>query len=93
MVDKQKQGKVGKDSNRQGGPYLDSEIQLWNEIKLDRGRKNHLAVFTNTESGNVKAFWQDKDGNLMDKALDEPIPHFGEAKGVMENIFSGKSKP
>lgn len=90
MVKKQRQGKVGKDSNRQGGPYLDSEMQLWGDILDSEGRKNHLAVFTNTESGNVKAFWQDKDGNLMDKALDEPIPHFDEAKGLIENIFSGK---
>lgn len=90
MVKKQRQGKVGLESNRQGGPYLEGEMELWAEIYEKEGRKNHLAVFTNTESGNVKAFWQDKDGNLMDKALDEPIPHFDEAKGIIENIFSGK---
>ncbi|MCL1132703.1 hypothetical protein L2748_23910, partial [Shewanella sairae] len=94
MVNKKKQGKVGKDSNRQGGAYLESEIRLWEDIFEREGRKDHLAVFTNTESGNVKAFWQDRDGNLMDKALDEPIPHFNDAKDIIEKInFKGKSKP
>ncbi|MCU8056472.1 hypothetical protein L5L78_09670 [Shewanella sp. SM34] len=85
-----KQGKVNKASNRQGAEYTEDEQALWGDIELATGKKNHLAVFTNTQSGNVKAFWQDKKGNLVDKVLDEPIPHFNDAKAIINNAFSGK---
>ncbi|MGI2191027.1 hypothetical protein ACRN9V_06030 [Shewanella baltica] len=87
---KKKQSKVNQPSNRQGGEYTEDEQALWNEIRLAGGKKNHLAVFTNTETGQVRAFNQDKDGNLVDKVLDEPIPHFDDAKAIINNAFSGK---
>ncbi|WP_259586492.1 hypothetical protein [Shewanella baltica] len=85
-----KKSKVNQPSNRQGGAYTLDEQALWNEILDAEGRKNHLAVFTNTETGQVRAFSQDKDGNLVDKVLDEPIPHFNDAKAIIYNAFSGK---
>ncbi|MEK2084771.1 hypothetical protein WOB61_19680 [Vibrio parahaemolyticus] len=85
-----KQSKVNQPSNRQGGEYTEDEQTLWGEILNAEGRKNHLAVFTNTETGQVRAFSQDKDGNLVDKVLDEPIPHFNDAKALIDNAFSGK---
>ncbi|MCU8089630.1 hypothetical protein [Shewanella sp. SM21] len=85
-----KKSKVNQPSNRQSAEYTDGEQALWGEILDARGRKNHLAVFTNTETGQVRAFSQDKDGNLVDKVLDEPIPHFNDAKDIINNAFSGK---
>ncbi|WP_330148519.1 hypothetical protein [Shewanella oncorhynchi] len=85
-----KKGKVDQPSNRQGGAYTQDEQALWGEIFDSRGQKNHLAVFTNTQSGNVKAFWQDEKGNLIGKALDEPIPDFNDAKDIINNAFSRK---
>ena len=87
---KKKQSKVNQPSNRQGAEYTEDEQALWGEIFDAEGRKNHLAVFTNTETGQVRAFSQDKDGNLVDKVLDEPIPHFNDAKDIINNAFSGK---
>ncbi|ABN61835.1 hypothetical protein [Shewanella baltica] len=87
---KKKQSKVNQPSNRQGGEYTEDEQALWNEIRLAGGKKNHLAVFTDTETGQVRAFNQDKDGNLVDKVLDEPIPHFNDAKAITNNAFSGE---
>lgn len=87
---KKKQSKVNLPSNRQGGEYTEDEQALWGEIFDAEGRKNHLAVFTNTETGQVRAFSQDKNGHLVDKVLDEPIPHFNDAKAIINNAFSGK---
>ncbi len=85
-----KKGKVNQPSKRQGGEYTEDEQALWGDIELATGKKNHLAVFTNTETGQVRAFSQDKDGNLIDEVLDEPIPHFNDAKDIINNAFSGK---
>lgn len=85
-----KKDKVNQPSTRQGAEYTDGEQALWNEIKLAGGKKNHLAVFTNTETGQVRAFSQDRKGNLVDKVLDEPIPHFNDAKAIIDSAFSGK---
>ncbi|RBP78505.1 hypothetical protein DET47_109187, partial [Shewanella putrefaciens] len=85
-----KQSKVNQLSKRQGGAYTQDEQALWGEIFDADGRKNHLAVFTNTETGKVRAFSQDKDGNLIDKVLDEPIPDFNDAKDIINNAFSRK---
>ncbi|ABN61830.1 hypothetical protein [Shewanella baltica] len=85
-----KKSKVDQPSNRQGGAYTQDEQALWDDIKLAGGKKNHLAVFTNTETGQVRAFSQDKDGNLIDKVLDEPIPDFNDAKAIINNAFSRK---
>ncbi|RBP78501.1 hypothetical protein DET47_109183 [Shewanella putrefaciens] len=86
----EKEAKQSQPANRQGGEYTEDEQALWNDIRLATGKKNHLAVFTNTETGQVRAFSQDKDGNLIDKVLDEPIPDFNDAKDIINNAFSRK---
>ncbi|MCE9854229.1 hypothetical protein [Shewanella chilikensis] len=79
----EKAPKVGQASNHKGGPYQQKEQALWQSIHDKDGKKNHLAIFTNTETGQVRYFWQDKSGNLLPKdgALQEfTIPEFETVK-------------
>lgn len=39
-------------------------------------------------NGQVRAFSQAKEGNLVDKVLDETIPHFNDAKAIINNAFA-----
>lgn len=57
MTRKERQGKVGKPSNRQGGPHTVGEMELWSEIFENDGDKQHLLIHTNTETGLVKTFF------------------------------------
>ena len=81
---KKKAPKVGQASNRKGGPYQQKEQALWQSILDKEGKKNHLAIFTNTETGKVRYFWQDNKGNLLppkEGALQEfTIPEFETVK-------------
>jgi hypothetical protein len=83
---KKKAPKVGQASNRKGGPYEQKEQALWQSILDKDGKKNHLAIFTNTETGKVRYFWQDNKGNLLppkDGALQEfTIPEFETVKST-----------
>ncbi|MCE9786427.1 hypothetical protein [Shewanella chilikensis] len=83
---KKKAPKVGQASNRKGGPYQQKEQALWQTILNNDGEKSHLAIFTNTESGQVRYFWQDDKGNLLppkDGALQEfTIPEFETVKNT-----------
>lgn len=83
---KKKAPKVGQASNRKGGPYQQKEQALWQSIFDKEGKKNHLAIFTNTETGQVRYFWQDNKGNLLppkDGAKQEfTIPEFETVKNT-----------
>lgn len=68
-----KHKKVGKPSNRIGGPYTAQEMDLWQEVKDRRGRKEHMLVHTNSETGVVRVFKQDSQGNFDPK---QPINQF-----------------
>ncbi len=57
--------KVGKPSNRIGGPYTVQEMELWQEVKDNIGRKNHISAHTNTETGQVRVFERDHDGDIV----------------------------
>ncbi len=45
-----KHKKVDKPSNRIGGSYTAQEMELWQEVKDKRGRKQHMSTHTNTET-------------------------------------------
>ncbi|HCD15744.1 MAG TPA: hypothetical protein DEQ41_18790 [Shewanella sp.] len=85
-----KKAKIGQDSNRIGGAYTAGEVDLWGRIEAVEGKKMHLAVFTNTETGQARAFWQDSDGNLVgNPVVDEFIPQFEEAKSLIGKALKG----
>lgn len=88
MKKKEMQGKVGQPSNRQGGPYLEGEMELYQEIRDLGGEKQHLLVHTNTSTGMVKTFVQ-VDGGKIGKKLDEfEMENFKEAKAMIEAHFT-----
>ncbi|WP_412486855.1 hypothetical protein [Shewanella chilikensis] len=67
-------------------PDQQKEQALWQSILDKEGKKNHLAIFTNTETGKVRYFWQDKSGNLLppkEGTLQEfTIPEFETVKST-----------
>ncbi|WP_417764973.1 hypothetical protein [Shewanella chilikensis] len=85
-----KKPRIGKESNRIGGAYTEGEINgLWGKIMEDKGQKMHLAVFTNTETGQVRAFWQDAQGSLVgNPVVNELIPNFNEAKNLISTALN-----
>ncbi len=83
----EKKSKVGQPSGRQGGEYTQAEVDLWSNIESLSGRKKHLASFTNTESGKVKVYQQDRNGKLINKVLEEPIPDFEIKKQLIKQHF------
>ena len=62
--------KVGRASNRIGGPYTAAEMELWQEVYDNGGYKNHISAHTNTETGQVRVFERDHDGEIV-KQIDE----------------------
>mgnify|MGYP000002584265 CR=1 FL=1 len=72
LMCRQKSKKVDEPSNRQGGPYTQNEIDLWKEIRELGGEKRHLSVHTNTDTGLVRVYERDEDGNI-DEMVDEFI--------------------
>lgn len=66
-VMKGKQSKVGKPSNRKGGPYTQKEIDLWKEIERRKGRKQHTFIRANKATNKAEVYEQDKYGNLGKK--------------------------
>ena len=79
--------KVGKPSNRQGGEYTEDEIDLWQEVKDVRGNKRHVSVHTNTETGEVKTYERDDDGEI-ETLLDEfKIENFDEVKSKLKDLL------
>jgi len=77
---KNKTQKIDVPSNRQGGPYTQDEINLWKEIKRNKGDKRHLSIHTNTETGLVRVLERDRKGNII-KELDKfTLNNFDEIK-------------
>lgn len=75
-----KSPKINVPSNRQGGMYLEKEIDLWRKINDMEGQKRHIASFTNTGTGRVVLYEQDNEGNLIKEIFNEIIPNFNEKK-------------
>ena len=78
--------KIGQPSNRQGGPYTQEEIDLWWEVRLKKGNKQHISVHTNT--GRVRVYNRDKRGIVKGDPLDEfKMENFEEMKKVIGEAF------
>jgi hypothetical protein len=87
MKKKEQQGKVGQASNRQGGSYTESEMELWQEIKDLGGNKQHLLVHTNTETGLVRTFTQGDSGQIGEEIDEFKLENFEEAKTAIKEFF------
>jgi hypothetical protein len=72
--------KIGVPSNRQGGPYTQEEIDLWQEVKDMGGKKQHISAHTNTETGRVRVIGRSQDGNVAEMLDDFKIENFSEMK-------------
>lgn len=71
-----KRPKIGKSSNRLGGPYTRDELDLYAFLDERMGMKRLLSVHTNTETGLTRSFERDGLGNIVPssrKPLDEFI--------------------
>ena len=75
-----KHKKVGKPSNRIGGPYTAAEMELWQEIQDKRGRKTHMSAHTNTETGQVRVFERDHKGKIVKQTDEFQLDDFEVAK-------------
>lgn len=84
---KDKANKVGLPSNRQGGAYTDDEIDLWKEVKERKGRKRHVSVHTNTETGTVRTYERDEDGEITSLLDEFEIPNFDEIKTMLKDLL------
>ncbi len=83
----EKSRKVGQPSGRQGGPYTEGEIQLWQEV-LDRsGNKDHYFVHTDTQEGRVRVYRQDDDGQVMEKIDDFYMEDFEAARKIIGEVL------
>ncbi len=88
MKKKELQGKVGQPSNRQGGPYMEGEMEMYGEIRDRDGNKQHLLVHTNTETGLVRTFVQGDEGEIGKKLDEFTMENFEEAKSMIEKHFT-----
>ena len=79
--------KINKPSKRQGGPYRQEEIDLWHEILKKSGKKKHLSVHTNTETGQVKFLERDSKGKIAKKLDDFFINDFDPIKETIMEHF------
>lgn len=61
-----KHDKIGKPSNRIGGSYTAQEMDLWQEVADNGGRKNHMSTHTNTETGQVRVFERNSKGKIVE---------------------------
>lgn len=88
LMTRDKARKIGQPSNRQGGPYTREEIDLWREIRLLKGNKQHLSVHVNTETGMTRVYNRDKRGIVVGEPIDEfRMENFGQLKQVIEEAF------
>ena len=87
LLTRSKLKKIDIPSNRQGGPYTQDEINLWKEIKLDKGNKRHLSTHTNTKTGQVRVFERDEEGNIFETLDDFKIDYFDKLKQSIEEFF------
>jgi len=83
-----KSDKVGVASNRQGGAYTQGELDLWKQIKDTKGNKRHISTHTNTETGQVKVYERDPDGNMTKTLDDFKLDNFDEVKVGINNHFN-----
>ena len=67
---KGKQPRVNKPSNRIGGIYTQSEIDLWENIDDLQGQKQHTFIRANQSTNKAEVFPQDKKGNLGEKIFE-----------------------
>jgi hypothetical protein len=88
MKKKEMQGKVGQPSNRQGGPYQEGEMVMYQEIRDLGGEKQHLLVHTNTTTGMVRTFEQVDGGKIGEKLDEFEMENFKEAKAMIEEHFT-----
>ena len=84
--------KVNQPSNRQGGVYTESEIRLWEGIVQKRGRKRHISTHTNTETGDVRVFERDNEGDITSTLDEFTIDNFNEKREIIDNHFIKKGK-
>lgn len=61
---------MGKSSNRKGGPYTQAEIDLWQNIKDNKGQKRHTFIRVNQATNKAEVYEQDQDGNLIKKIME-----------------------
>ncbi len=84
--------KVGVPSNRQGGAYTQAELDLWKQIEDTKGQKRHISTHTNTETGQVKVYERDPDGEII-KTLDEfKLDNFDAVKDGINEHFTNLQK-
>lgn len=67
MLDKQRQGKIGKESKRIGGPYTEQEIELYQDVFDNDGDKGLISTHTNSNTGEVKVVKADAKGKPVSK--------------------------
>ena len=79
--------KIGQPSNRQGGPYTQGEIDLWREVKLDRGNKEHTFVRVNTTTNQAQVYRQDNRGNLVELIDEFEVEGADQAKAIFREAF------
>ncbi len=82
-----KRDKIGKPSNRIGGPYTAQEMELWQEVQDKRGRKNHMSAHTNTESGQVRVFERNHKGNIVKQTDEFQLDDFAATKKKLIEEF------
>lgn len=84
---KDKANKVALPSNRQGGTYIDDEIDLWKEVQEREGNKRHISVHTNTETGTVRTYERGEDGEIKSLLDEFEIPNFDEIKTSLKDLL------
>ncbi|WP_052730000.1 hypothetical protein [Photobacterium halotolerans] len=82
-----KRTKVGVPSNRQGGPYKQAELDMWQLVTDLQGNKRHLMVNTDTETGRVKVYEQDTNGDIIDQLDDFIIDGYKDTKAHLSKLF------
>jgi len=84
----EKAKKVGLASQRQGGAYTQAEIDLWDEVFDNEGEKQHISVHANTDTGQVKVYERDHDGNITRTLEEFRMNNFDEMKQVIGEAFT-----
>ncbi len=67
-------------STRIGGPYTTQEMELWQEVDDNGGRKQHMSTHTNTETGQVRVFERDHKGNIVKQTDEFKLDNFESTK-------------
>ena len=87
VMTKNKSKKIDIPSNRQGGAYTQDEINLWEKIRERKGNKKHISSHTNTETGRVKVFERNSDGEIIKTLDDFKLENFKEIKNGLKEIL------